>query len=84
MGSSARARAAIVLLTATLFVVAHYPEQGLPGAEQAAIVGLVFGMIYAAAGRLWMMMCAHAAFDVTAIAIIYWDLEDDVAGFLFR
>jgi hypothetical protein len=29
-------------------------------------------------------MCAHAAFDLTAIAIIYADLEADVAGFLFR
>jgi hypothetical protein len=47
-------------------------------------VGLVFGMIYAAAGRLWMLMCAHAAFDLTAIAMIYWDLEADVAGFLFK
>jgi uncharacterized protein len=84
MGSSARARAAIVLLTATLFGVAHYPEQGLAGAEQAAVVGLVFGMIYAAAGRLWMLMCTHAAFDLTAIAMIYWDLEADVAGFLFK
>jgi membrane protease YdiL (CAAX protease family) len=84
LGSSARARAAIVLLTAALFGVAHYPEQGLAGAEQAAIVGLVFGMIYAATGRLWMLMCAHAAFDLTAIAIIYADLEADVAGFLFR
>lgn len=31
-----------------------------------------------------MLMFAHAAFDVTALAIIYWDLEADVAHFFFR
>jgi hypothetical protein len=26
---------------------------------------------------------AHAAFDVTAVAIIYWDLESEVAHWFF-
>lgn len=29
-------------------------------------------------------MCAHAAFDLTALALIYWDLETDVAHWFFR
>ena len=54
----------------------------MPGVQQAAIVGLVFGAIYAAAGRLWLLICAHAAFDLTALALIFWDVETEVARFL--
>lgn len=83
-GASRGAKTAIVLLAAGLFGLAHYPDQGLAGAEQAVITGLVFGAIFAATGRLWMLMCAHAAFDLTALAIIYWDLESRVAHLVFR
>ena len=84
LGSGAWARSFIVLLTATLFGLAHYPDQGLAGAEQGTITGLVFGTIFAVTGQLWMLMCAHAAFDVTAVAIIYWDLESAVAHLVFK
>ena len=30
-----------------------------------------------------MLMVAHAAFDLTALAIIYWDVELQVTHFLF-
>src|SRR5512143_918483 len=50
LGSSRVARAAIVLLTTALFALAHYPDQGLFGVEQAAFTGLVFGAVYAATG----------------------------------
>jgi membrane protease YdiL (CAAX protease family) len=83
-GSSVGAKTSIVLLTAGWFGLAHYPVQGLAGAEQATIVGLVFGTIFALTGRIWMLMCAHAAFDLTALALIYWNLESDVAHFIFR
>ena len=84
LGSSAGAKAAIVVITAVVFGLAHYPNQGLPGVEQALVTGLVFGAIFAATGRLWMLMCAHAAFDLTALAIIYWNLESDIAHLIFR
>lgn len=83
LGSGAAAKAAIVAITAALFGLVHYPDQGLPGVEQALIVGLVFGAIYARTGRLWMLMCAHAAFDLTALAMIYWDIEPRVAHLVF-
>jgi len=83
-GSTAGAKTLIVLLTAGVFGLAHYPVQGLPGTEQAAITGLVFGAIFAVTGRIWMLMCAHAAFDLTAYAIIYWNLESDVAHLVFK
>jgi len=82
-GHGRGAKAAIVLLTAALFGLAHYLEQGIAGVQQGMIVGLVFGAIYASTGRLWMLMWAHAAFDLTALAIIYWDLETDVARLIF-
>jgi membrane protease YdiL (CAAX protease family) len=84
LGSSMGAKTAIVLISATWFGLVHYPVQGLAGVEQATIFGLVFGTIFAFTGRLWMLMCAHAAFDLTALAIIYWNLEADVAHLIFK
>jgi membrane protease YdiL (CAAX protease family) len=74
----------IVLLTAGWFGLVHYPVQGLAGAEQATIVGLVFGTIFAVTGRIWMLMFAHAAFEMTALAMIYWNLESKVAHLVFK
>ncbi len=73
-----------MLLTAAWFGLAHYSVQGLAGAEQATIVGLVYGTIFAVTGRIWMLMIAHAAFDVTAVAMIYWNLESAVAHLVFK
>lgn len=84
LGSGVPAKAAIVLITATLFGLAHYRDQGLAGAEQGAIVGLVFGTVFAATGRIFLLMCAHAAFDLTALAMIYWNLESRVAHLIFK
>ena len=36
------------------------------------------------AGRIWIVMCAHVAFDVVAIALIYWNLEAEFAHLLFK
>jgi membrane protease YdiL (CAAX protease family) len=77
------AKVLTVLVTAVIFGSIHY-EQGLAGVQQALIVGLVFGTIFARTGRLWMLMCAHAAFDLTAIAIVYWNLESAVAHLVFK
>jgi membrane protease YdiL (CAAX protease family) len=79
LGQGTVAKAAIVFVTAILFGLAHYPDQGLPGVEQAAIFGLVFGAIFAVTGRLWPLIFAHAAFDLTALGLIYWDVETEVA-----
>lgn len=83
-GSRVWAKTTIVLLTSAWFGLAHYPEQGLAGVQQATIVGLVFGTIFAVTGRLFMLMVAHAAFDVTAVALIYWNLESKVAHLVFN
>lgn len=83
-GPGVGAKTSIVLLTSVWFGLVHYSAQGLAGAEQATIVGLVFGAIFAFTGRIWMLMCAHAAFDLTAYAMIYWNLESRVAHLVFR
>ncbi|HEX6534140.1 MAG TPA: CPBP family intramembrane glutamic endopeptidase [Gemmatimonadaceae bacterium] len=82
-----RGRAALtvtVLTTAVLFAVAHYRDQGVPGVEQAAVTGLVFGGIFAWRRRIWFVMIAHAAFDLAAVALIYWSWEGRVAQLFLR
>ena len=83
-GSSVWAKLAIVLITAAIFAVLHYSDQGVPGAEQAAITGIILGTIFAITGRLIILMIVHAAFDLTALAMIYWDFETAVAHFFFQ
>jgi len=83
-GTGTGAKVSIVLLTSAVFALGHYSNLGLPGVEQAVVTGLVFGTIFAITGRIWMLMCAHAAFDLTAIAIIYWNIEAAVAHLVFK
>lgn len=83
-GSGVWAKSVMVLLTTAWFGWDHYALQGLAGVQQATIVGLVFGSIFAITGRIWLLIIAHAAFDLMAVAIIYWDLETAVAHFFFK
>ena len=73
-----------MLITSVWFGTLHYFVQGIPGVEQAMITGLVFGTIFAFTGSIFLPMVAHAAFDLAAVAIIYWDLESRVAHLVFR
>ena len=84
LGTGRAARIATVLLTSAWFGLVHYPGQGLPGAQQATIVGLLLGTVYAIRGNLWGLMVAHAAFDIVAVALIYANLESRVAHLFFR
>ena len=83
-GSGAGAKIAIVFLTSLLFGLAHYTSQGVPGVEQATVVGLVFGSIFALTGSVFPLMVAHAAFDLTALALIYFDVETAAAHLIFK
>ena len=84
LGRGKVALTATVLLSSTLFALAHYPDQRFPGVEQAVVTGLVFGGIYAWRQQLWVVIIAHVAFDLTAVALIYWGWEGPVAHLLFR
>ena len=81
--TSTQTTVACVLITTGLFAVAHYPEQGLPGVQQAAVMGLVYGALFAITRRLWLPMVTHAAFDITAVVIIYKGWEEYVARLVF-
>jgi len=67
-----------------LFGMAHYQGQGRDGVVQAIITGLTFGSIFAYTGQLVFVMIAHAAFDVAAVLIIYFDVETRIARMVFR
>jgi membrane protease YdiL (CAAX protease family) len=84
LGRGARATIAIVMITTILFSLAHYHDLGLPGAEQALITGLAFGVTFARTRRLWPVMIAHASFDVVAVLIIYWNAEHAIADRFFH
>jgi membrane protease YdiL (CAAX protease family) len=83
-GQSVPAKIATVAITSILFASMHYPEQGIPGAEQALVTGLIFGSIFAMTGQIFMLMIAHAAFDLTALWMIYYDLETPIAHLIFK
>ena len=83
-GSGAWAKVLTVLIVSLWFGADHFAMQGLAGFEQATIVGLVFGTIVAITGRIWLLMIAHAAFDLTALWIIYSGMETSVAHWVFR
>ena len=46
---------------------------------QAIITGLIFSLIFACTGRLVFVIIAHAAFDVAAGVITYFDVETRIA-----
>ena len=84
LGQSLSVKIAIVVITSILFASVHYPEQGIPGAEQALMTGLIFGSIFAVTGQIFMLMIAHAAFDLTALWMIYYGLETRIAHLIFH
>jgi len=84
LGSGPAARIATLAVTSVGFGLAHYSGQGLAGAEQATVTGLVFGIVVMATGRIWTAMIAHSAFDLTALAMIYWDVEAKIAHLIFK
>ncbi len=84
LGHSPTAKATIVLITSILFASLHYFEQGIAGVEQAMITGLAFGSIFALTRQLFLLMIAHAAFDLTALWMIYCGLETRIAHLIFN
>lgn len=84
LGDSRRTAMISVLFTSVIFGLAHLPEQGWPGAEQAFVFGLVVASLYASTRSLWFPIVFHAAFDIAAVFIIYRGLETRIAHWFFR
>jgi len=84
LGAAPWAKVIAVVITSALFGYAHYGFQGMPGVQNATIVGLAFGSVFAVTGRIYLLMIAHIVFDLAAFAMIYWDGESAVAHFFFK
>ena len=83
LGRGRGATAAIIAVTSILFALAHVADQGVAGAEQALITGTVFALIYVLSGSIWPAIIAHVSFDLTAVAMIYFQVEAAVAGSIY-
>ena len=84
LGTGFAAKILIVMLVAGYSRSCITLNRDFAGVQQAVITGLTFGSIFAITGRLWMLMVAHAMYDLTSVAIIYFDLEYDVAHLVFK
>lgn len=83
-GTKKITRVIIVIFTSMVFGLGHYTTQGVTGVVHAFIVGLVYGTIVELTGKIWTVMIAHAAFNLTALAMIFWDVETYIAHLIFR
>lgn len=83
-GAKQWAKPATVILTSLWFGLGHIQTQGTMGAIHATLFGLVIGTLYAKKCNLFFLMITHAAYDLTALALIYWNLETTVAQFFFH
>jgi membrane protease YdiL (CAAX protease family) len=84
MGDRRNASLTILVLTSAWFGLSHIPNQGRDGAIQATITGLVFGSLYLATGTIWLPMIVHTVFDLTALWMIYRDVEGTIAHLIFK
>jgi len=60
-----------LVLWSTVFGLGHY-EQGWSSAFSAAVLGLVFGIIFLWKRNLFTAISVHALYDVTVL-IVYWN-----------
>jgi membrane protease YdiL (CAAX protease family) len=84
LGESAAAAGATLLLSTVLFALTRW-QQGWTGIAGAACIGLVFGIVYLAAGRrLFVPAIAHAAFALSGLAMIVYGLETQISHLVFK
>jgi len=84
LGEHTWATVVIVGATSVVFGLAHLPDQGWPGVQQAIIVGAVYGAMYATTRSLSLPIGTHIVFDLTAVWMIYNGLEARIAGAVLR
>jgi membrane protease YdiL (CAAX protease family) len=84
LGTSRNAKIAIVIVTSVLFAAAHYPEQQWMGVTNALIMALIVGTYFAIKRNLWTLIVWHAAFDICALFMTYFDLNTKIAHAIFR
>ena len=83
-GTGGFARGIMILGVGLFFGGLHYFGQGVFGALNATILGLLFCVIYFLnKQRLWFLIIMHAAFDVCAVWLTYFGIEEKVARSVF-
>lgn len=83
-GAGQRALAGSIVVSAAVFAVAHYHDQGHLGVIQSAITGLVFATMFARHGHIHTPIIAHISFNLTSVALTYSGWEQVVARAVFR
>jgi len=82
-GSTRTIKVSTVLLGSLIFGIPHI-YQGVNGAIQATLMGVIIGVMYFKNhGNLWLLIVMHACFDLFAIYLIYSDLDSQVARWFF-
>ena len=84
LGRGIKATVATVVIAAVLFGAAHYTVQGWMGVQQATIMGLITGAVYAKTRNLWPLMVMHAVFDIVGVLIIYLGMEIELDQLIFH
>ena len=83
LGDGTFARVLIVAVSSLVFGLVHY-DQGFYSVLNAGIGGLIFGATYIMTGKqLWLVIVAHAAYDLWTLAILHFHLEAAVAHSVF-
>jgi membrane protease YdiL (CAAX protease family) len=84
LGGGAGATLFTLVVVTALFGAAHW-QQGPSAMINAAITGLALGIVFLACRRkLFVPMVMHAAFDLTALAMIYYNLESPISHLAFK
>ncbi len=84
LGRSRNALIATVLITSTLFGLAHLPEQQWAGATNAFIVSVIVGTVFAVYRNLWTLIIWHAVFDICALLMLYFNIDKTIANAFFN
>ena len=83
-GTGALATALTVIIVTAFFAAAHW-QQGWFGMVNAGFTGLAVAFVFLVCRRkLFVPIVMHAAFDLTALWMIYNDLEPKIAHLVFH
>ncbi len=84
LGESIVALIVIVAITSVIFGSLHY-GQGMAGIANATVGGVMSGTVCLLnRRRLYTVMVSHAVFDLAALTMIYFGLENSVAHLFFK
>jgi len=79
-GASRAATGAAIVLSSVIFGAAH-AYQGPTGIMITGFLGLLFAIVYVAAGRnLWFNILVHGVYDTLSLALVLTSLDRDFSA----